>query len=245
MKAKLIVSGVVAMCRSLWSRIGIRYSVLVVMLSCTTVAIASSTPARKFHGADKAHALTFVYECEQGNTFVATATDTSATIFVSGKTDQLPRVRSASGEKFQTEDTLFWMKGDEALLDTEDSAFRGCRNNRMLAIREDARLRGVNFRATGNEPGWYLEVSANDQILFVTDYGQSLYLFSEAEAPSDPHAQNNVLQATNDKHRLELIRLRKQCMDSMSDQQFDTSVTVRLDDREYHGCGSKILQTVR
>jgi len=152
-------------------------------------------------------------------------------------------VRSASGEKFQSGNTLFWVKGNEAILDTETDAFRSCKNNRMLAIREDARSRGVKFRATGNEPGWHLEVFVSNQILFVADYGQSRYLFSDAEAPSDPHAQNNVLQATNDKHRLELIMLGKTCMDSMSDQQFDSQVTVRLDDREYRGCGNRLQQT--
>ncbi len=100
--------------------------------------------------------------------------------------------------------------------------------------------RDVDFRATGNEPGWYLEVTASKQIVLVTDYGQNRYAFPAAQAPSDPHAQSNVLQAVNDGHRLEVILERKPCMDTMSDEQFDTRVTVRLDDRELHGCGKSL-----
>jgi len=100
--------------------------------------------------------------------------------------------------------------------------------------------RDVEFRATGNEPGWFLEISAKKQIVLVTDYGQKRYAFPDAKAPSDPHARNNVLHAANDEHRLEVILESKPCMDTMSDEQFDTRVTVRLDDRELHGCGRSL-----
>jgi putative lipoprotein len=211
-----------------------------VLLSCLTVANAISSSPPESEGVVKARPLTFVYECDQGGSFVASVTGESATIFVSGEPVRLPRVQSASGEKFETGGTTFWMKGNEAILDTPDTVLRNCNNNRMRAIWEDARLRGVDFRATGNEPGWYLEISGESQIVFVTDYGQSRYSFSGAQAPSDPHAQHNVLQAVNDKQRIELILQRMRCMDSMSDQQFDTRVTVRLDDREFRGCGNTL-----
>jgi len=100
--------------------------------------------------------------------------------------------------------------------------------------------RDVEFRATGNEPGWFLEISAKKQIVLVTDYGQKRYAFPDAKAPSDPHAQCNVLHAVNDEHRLEVILESKPCMDTMSDEQFDTRVTVRLNDRELRGCGRSL-----
>ena len=100
--------------------------------------------------------------------------------------------------------------------------------------------RDVVLRATGNEPGWYMEVTAGNTILLVTDYGQKRYSFPETETRSDPHAQSNVLQAVNDGHRLEVILERKPCVDTMSGEQLDTRVTVRLDDQEYRGCGKTL-----
>lgn len=39
-----------------------------------------------------------------------------------------------------------------------------CKNNRAEAIWEDAKLRGVDFRAVGNEPGWHLELTAGERL---------------------------------------------------------------------------------
>ncbi len=36
-----------------------------------------------------------------------------------------------------------------------------------------AKLRGVAFRAIGQEPGWLLEIKNGEEILIVTDYGKN------------------------------------------------------------------------
>jgi len=46
------------------------------------------------------------------------------------------------------------------MLEAEEGIRLNCRNNRAMAICVDAKLRGVDFRAVGNEPGWNLEISA-------------------------------------------------------------------------------------
>ena len=38
---------------------------------------------------------------------------------------------------------------------------------------QKAKLRGVSFRAIGQEPGWLLEITNGKEILLVTDYGQN------------------------------------------------------------------------
>ena len=76
--------------------------------------------------------------------------------------------------------------------------------------------RDIEFRATRNEPGWYLEISAGKHVVLATDNGQTRYAFSDVQAPSDPHTQSNAVQAANDGHRLDVILDSKPCMDSMS-----------------------------
>ena len=50
-----------------------------------------------------------------------------------------------------------------------------------MAIWEDAKLRGVDFRAVGNEPGWNLEISADGEMVFIGNYGQTEYKFPTPE----------------------------------------------------------------
>jgi len=40
---------------------------------------------------------------------------------------------------------------------------------------QQAKLRGVSFRAIGQEPGWLLEITDSSEILLVTDYGKACH----------------------------------------------------------------------
>jgi hypothetical protein len=44
--------------------------------------------------------------------------------------------------------------------------FTGCRENRLRSVWEHAKLSGVNFRATGEDPAWYLEIREGDRMEF-------------------------------------------------------------------------------
>ena len=46
------------------------------------------------------------------------------------------------------------------MLEVEEGIRLECRNNRAMALWVDGKLRGVDCRAVGNEPGWNLEISA-------------------------------------------------------------------------------------
>ena len=48
-----------------------------------------------------------------------------------------------------------------------------------------AKLRGVSFRAIGQEPGWLLEITTGTEILLVTDYGETRTAYQYAEPEVD------------------------------------------------------------
>lgn len=130
----------------------------------------------------------------------------------------------------------------QSVLEMPDGKNQHFRNNRQKAIWEDAKLRGVDFRATGNEPGWFLEVSQENQILLVTDYGQRRFEFTvgqpsvdQASRTTSYHAQKNQLQLT-----ITITIEGRECVDSMIGQRFQTSVMVVLDGKEYYGCGQAL-----
>jgi hypothetical protein len=44
--------------------------------------------------------------------------------------------------------------------------FADCRENRLRSVWEHAKLSGVSFRATGEDPAWYLEIRDGDRLDF-------------------------------------------------------------------------------
>jgi putative lipoprotein len=69
---------------------------------------------------------TFVYECGDSFSFVARIKNETAWLFLPRETLSLPRVVSASGEKYSDGITSFWTKANAALLEHNDTSYRNC-----------------------------------------------------------------------------------------------------------------------
>lgn len=102
---------------------------------------------------------------------------------------------------------------------------------------EAARERGVDFRAVGQEPGWWLEISGSDLELAV-DYGERRLSFSEPKRELD--GGRRVYRGTSDGHTVEVVLEKRRCEDAMSGEPFSTTVTVELDGETYRGCGQTL-----
>lgn len=103
-------------------------------------------------------AKTYVYQCEDGYSFTVRVEGKTAWLFLPERTIHLPQVPAVSGAKYGRDAILFWNKGNRAGLKTDRRMHGNCKNNRVRAIWEHAKLSGVDFRAAGHEPGWYLEI---------------------------------------------------------------------------------------
>jgi len=180
---------------------------------------------------------TYVYECSDGFGFVARIEGEKAWLFLPNRTISLPHVRSASGARYRQGAVSFWSKGEEALLETGENSRRNCRNNRRKAIWEDAKLNGIDFRAVGNEPGWYLEIRRGNIIVFVGNYGQSRYQFATPAPFSDQQARKTTYRVDDGGHDLMIVIEGRRCHDSMSGEALESTVTVTLDGKNYRGCG--------
>lgn len=219
-----------------------RTVVLLAFLSACTIGEprqpATEESASSSRAADPTR--TFVYECTDGFGFVARIAGEQAWVFTPGQSVALRRVPAASGARYSNGQTVFWSKGPEALLETGEHAHRDCRNDRRNPVWEDARQRGVDFRAVGNEPGWFLEITRSEDLLFVADYGAERYVFPTPEPRIEQRATETVFEARTDRHRLDVTLADRPCFDVMSGAPFETTVTVRLDDRLYRGCGRSL-----
>ena len=80
-----------------------------------------------------------------------------------------------------------------------------CRENRRRSILEDARARGVEFRASGNEPGWVWELLA-DRMIFIGAYGAERVTTPRSAAPSGTTPDGTVYVGVAEAHRFDCAR---------------------------------------
>ena len=101
-----------------------------------------------------------------------------------------------------------------------------------------AKLRGVAFRAIGQEPGWLLEITNGEEILLVTDYGKNNNSYPYVEPQEDQAVRKTVFQV--DDNTSVLIQ-GKPCTDSMSGESFEVTVTVTQGGKKLKGCGRALF----
>jgi putative lipoprotein len=182
---------------------------------------------------------TSYFECT-GLAFTARHDPRGMFLFLPRETVLLPEVPTASGATYSNGRVSFWSKGEEAVLETEGRSYRDCRNDRRRAVWEDAKLNGVDFRAVGNEPGWYLELydkGTPERIDIVVDYGRDYYTFPKVQRETLQAPPRTRYRAQIGAHRLDVTLEPGPCRDSMSGEPFDTRVSVTLGNRTYTGCG--------
>lgn len=179
----------------------------------------------------------FTFECGDGQTVTVRYENRTAAVTLGGRTLRLVQVPAASGAKYSDGAATFWTKGREATLDLPGEAERSCTLQAPKSVWEEARLRGVDFRAVGNEPGWYLEITFGQRILVVTDYGKRRHSFPAPADPPDPDAAQTTIRARTADHRLEVAIANRPCRDSMSGESFETTVRATLDGKTFNGCG--------
>ena len=220
----------------------------IVLTGCTSLAEKQSEKSGSADAAapnSERKAMTLVYDCEQGFQFIASIerdyNGAIAWVFLPGETVKLPVVVSASGAKFSDGKITYWSSKDGALLEYNGKEYKHCKVNRKQSIWEDAKLRGVDFRAVGNEPGWTLEIRNSEQILFVTNYGQDRYVFPAPEPVSNAATHTTEYKTSADGKALTVTLKGKRCDDTMADDEtYPTTVTIQFDGRHYMGCGTPL-----
>ncbi len=99
-----------------------------------------------------------------------------------------------------------------------------------------AKLRGMDFWATGNEPPWKLEFN-NEGFVLRTGYEQTVHAFPGALPVVNVETRKARYTSSNAQSVIETLIEGESSSDSMSGQRFNTRVTVQLDDSELRGCG--------
>jgi uncharacterized membrane protein len=147
---------------------------------------------------------------------------------------------SASGARYgDVRATEFWEKADEAMLILDGERQPDCRKSAQPSPWDEARARGIGFRAIGNEPGWLVEVGSGEApaLHAELDFGSRRLELAHATATSDGWKGE-----TADGTSLVLTIQREACRDSMSDHPFPASAVLRVGASTHRGCGRFLFE---
>jgi putative lipoprotein len=180
-----------------------------------------------------------VWKCADG-TAIQTRNLTSppaVTLRVGAETRSLPQVRAASGVRYEDATMLFWTKGDSAAIQRKPGNATECRENRALSLLEDARVRGITFRAVGNEPGWLLEIGPENRVMFEDGYGSMRVVFQSLTPRNNTQPGVTIYENTSSAYRMKITLRQQICADTMSDETFTHTVDIEVEGAKRRGCG--------
>lgn len=98
-----------------------------------------------------------------------------------------------------------------------------------------AKLRGVAFRAIGQEPGWLLEMTTGEKILLVTNTGQTRTEYPYVEPEVFQDQRKSVFSVKQDELKVTIEGVN--CTDIMSGEKFEVSVFIEFNGKALKGCG--------
>jgi putative lipoprotein len=98
-----------------------------------------------------------------------------------------------------------------------------------------AKLRGVAFRAIGQEPGWLLEMTTGEKFLLVTDTGQTRTEYPYVEPEVFQDQRKSVFSVNQDELKVTIEGVN--CTDIMSGEKFEVSVFIEFNGKKLKGCG--------
>ena len=153
---------------------------------------------------------------------------------------KLPLVVSASGAKYADETITFWTRGNEATFERKGTPPVNCREVRAKSLLADARVRGVAYRGTGNEPGWMVEIGPATRLLFVTNFGEERHEFGDASTPGADSSGVSVFTARHGNEEIKVTVAREACIDDMSGAEFDHRMVVEFAGRSLRGCAAAV-----
>lgn len=179
----------------------------------------------------------YVYECSYSKVLKLTAhvTQDSTWLFLPDTSLKVMPVQSGSGARYEGNSYIYWSKENEALLQKPTGPLMRCESVPQERSWQAAKLRGVDFRALGQEPGWILEITKGEQIIYSGNYGQD----TVRTAVPDPEKEKGKItyHTETDSDTLTLEILDEPCTDVMSGFKFPKTVSVSVNGETFRGCG--------
>jgi putative lipoprotein len=164
----------------------------------------------------------------------------TATILSADGDRVLPGAPVASGFLYQSPMAALRGKGDDLEYSIGRRAPSQCVaiNDSLHRVLTERRAAGARWRAVGQEPGWNVEIMADDAMLAVLDYGEVRRSTPPAQRSGEGARQEWA--ATTESGSLRLTIERAPCSDTMSGERYWFTATLVVDDRTLRGCAQPL-----
>jgi uncharacterized membrane protein len=100
--------------------------------------------------------------------------------------------------------------------------------------------KGIDLRAMGQEPGWYLTLDEGHHIVFAANSMEDSLVLVTPSPTMDSLSGATVYRVRSAGRRFMLAVTSGTCHDPLNDVPFDVHVVVTLDDTTYRGCGKRL-----
>lgn len=134
-------------------------------------------------------------------------------------------------------DVTLVLRDDAADLTVGAAAFTGCSLDPLRSIWEHAKLSGVDFRAAGTDPDWFVEIGAGRSLHFRSRRNDTDVVVATPEPESDPAAMRTVYRAALDSREIEVEIVIASCAPPDVPAMMGSYTEVRLDGMTFVGCG--------
>ena len=174
-------------------------------------------------------AVTATLRCGE-QTVVARFEPGAAQMTIGAETYALREARARTGTKYvatDDSDTALWNEGDRTRVKLGGRTLADC----APAAAEEA----APLRATGNEPGWRLELGAAALTFNTADGNRGID--TRTPLPRVISAEQLRYTARVDARDLSIDVTERVCVDSMTGMPHPQAVRVRFDDKTFSGCG--------
>ena len=201
---------------------------------CTSTTVVKDKAAQRLPVTSK-DGSAFYYQCDNGFGFAAQGTEDAITVELKNGSRTLKRNSVETGFHYSSGNISLQGKGNQAYFNDGSRRYM-CQIDRRQSLFEDARFRGADFVAMGNEPGWKLELSRTGDMLYIGNYGTVSFRIA---TPESSHANKSplVFAARDAEHSVWLTIEDKPCVDTMKGDRFDVSVSLVVDGQPLTGCG--------
>jgi membrane-bound inhibitor of C-type lysozyme len=175
------------------------------------------------------------FRCEDVMTFSVQFGDGMAHIRLPESELALPQVETASGARYAADGYELYTQNDEATFTTPDATYSDCTVQDEASVWEQARNRGVIFRALGQEPGWVVELQDDDRMIVSMDYGETELELRDVTRSEE---EDGFTLTGHSGGRDVLLHARNErCQDVMSGERFEMTVTMTVNGDQLNGCG--------
>jgi uncharacterized membrane protein len=189
---------------------------------------------------------TYVYRCDGEEGVIVVTISADRGHFFSRQASQ--PIRQEPGTRAYAGDDVYYLPdqppdlapGQTAEISIAGKQLANCKNNPRAAVWEAAKLRGISYRAVGQEPPWVLEIHRDDGFLLVTDYGQEKQRFPYTEPVSHTEQRTGRYESEVNGERIEITIEGESCEDIMSGESFSSRVEVEWRGQTLRGCGRSL-----